>query len=178
MTLRKKIFSLALLTPLFGLVSCTAPVNSTSAPQTHTSDTSAFDPGATCLLLDTHPNFDFRIQCTAYATFYLSFKAQGQDGKVDLKDKTFKVELSSGDMRYQLDDTLSELEKFRHYETGDKVMDSKTLWVTLNMQALTSPIQMTAEVEGYAPITQQIDVTETQEKNGIPELLIELTPIQ
>lgn len=154
---------LTLISLLISLNACTQPVNLPPAIDAE------FDPGATCLVLDTHPKADFRIQCQAGATFYVSFKAKGSEAKIDLKDRAFTVTLTDGEKTHTL-------EQFRLYETGTKQLDTKTLWFT-EMDISLMPMQITAEIAGYQKVTKTVESFSTENKLGIPELVIELEPV-
>ena len=148
---------------LISLNACTQPVNLPPAIDTE------YDPGATCLVLDTHPKADFRIQCQTGATFYVSFKEKGSEAKIDLKDRAFTVTLTDGEKTYTLD-------QFRLYETGTKQLDTKTLWFT-EMDLSSAPMQITADLAGYQKVTKTVERFSTENKAGIPELVIELEPV-
>lgn len=171
-----------LLKPLLTLLILSACVNNPNTPGSLAQENPVnsaqdnFDPTATCLLSPTHPDLSFRIQCQALATLYLGFKVKGTEQILDLKDKQIQLVIENGQELFNSDSNANPL-NFKAYETAAKKLDSHWLWITLGSQPLET-FTISVEVAGYKPLSQKIEAFQDKTGSSIPDLLLELEPIE
>ena len=138
-----------------------------------TSNSPPVDPASSCLVIDSHPELAFRVQCQAPATLYLGFKEKGSTQRLDLKGRQVRLVISGTTELFNSD---KEELRFQIYGTSDGQPDTRWLWLALDPDTPLDTLTIKAEVEGYALLTETLTSFEKPGDTDISRVVLELTP--